>query len=473
MKKTVSTQRYYKIITGILLFLSLVLLIRPLSFIGLHIPLEYNEGWNAYLSDVAVNGSAASDLYPPWFFSITNNYPPFSFYIVGYVSKLCGDEIISGRIVNIFSIFFTSAFIYLIVFKITRFIYPAVIASLSFLIYSETVFWRYFAIDDPQWLANSVSLLGFLVVLYAFDKKYLFVVSAFLIISSGFIKHNLIALPIATIFYIYSRDRKSFCIFVLSMMISLISLFIFSYAQYGINFFIDVFQNKRIMNVYKAIGTYKKVLELFPLFIALYIIIKRKNDGKYKIFIEKFLVPFVLVALFFGAFQASADGVDYNCFFELLISLCLSLGICIQCLCEFSGKNKIWNNSLFIIFSVFIFSVPVELMRSYHAVKNINIENDYYSRVISIINDDKYSAICQDLSLCYWAHKKELVDFFNTDQKIKLYHADSIFDSVFKNNNVNLVELQGVNIEYYIKKYGYHEVFSERDIVIFKKTTQK
>lgn len=469
MNNFLVTQKYYKIITIILVFLSLILLVRPLSLIGLHIPLEYNEGWNAYFADAAVNSHAPSDLYPPWLFSITNNYPPFSFYIVGYVSKLFGDEIISGRIVNIFSVFLVTFLIYSITNKITNSIYPSLIASFSFFIYTETVFWRYFAIDDPQWLANSISLLGFFLCLHAFNKKIVFVLAAFLIIFSGFIKHNLIALPIATFIYIYSRDKNSSYIFILSAFFSLMGFIIFSYMEYGANFFVDVFQNKRIMNVYKAINTYKKVFELFPLFVALYIIIKNRKECRDKIFVERFIIPFVSIALFFGIFQASAEGVDYNCFFELLISLSLALGLCIQNLSECAEKNKSSKLIAFVVFSVFVFSVPVELMRSYSAIKNIKEESYYYSKIISVIDNDKYSAICQDLSLCYWGHKKELVDFFNTDQKIKLYHDDSIFDSVFKNNDVGLIEVKGNDVDHYIKKYGYNEFFSDRGIIIFKK----
>ncbi|MFT8418100.1 MAG: hypothetical protein ABF636_04610, partial [Acetobacter sp.] len=253
----------------------------------------------------------------------------------------------------------------------------------------------------------------------------------------------------------------------------LIGLMIFSYMQYGANFFVDVFQNKRIINFYKAVNTYKKVFELFPLFVALYLIIKSGKECRYKIFVERFIIPFVFMALFFGIFQASAEGVDYNCFFELLISLSLALGICIQNLSECAAKNKSSKLIAFVVFSVFVFAVPVELMRSYGAIKNIKEESNYYSNIISIIGRSKYSVVCQDLSLCYWGHKKELVDFFNTDQKIKLYHDDSIFDSVFKNNNVSLIEVKGNDIDHYIKKYGYNEFFSDRGIVIFEKQNKE
>lgn len=453
----------------ILMLISLVLLIRPLSLIGSHIPIQYNEGWNAYFADAAVSGRAASDLYPPWFFSITDNYPPFSFYIVGYIGKIIGDNIIAGRIINIFSVFSISSLIYFILVRITHSKYAASISALSFLIYSETVFWRYFAIDDPQWLANAVSLLGLFVSIYASDKKPLFMLSAFLMIFAGFIKHNLIALPVATTFYLYAYDKKASYIFVSSAIVSLIGLLCVCYAGYGINFFIDVFQNKRIIDIHGAISTYKKILELLPLFVSFILIVKNRREYDYTIFIERFIIPFVCVSLLFGVFQASADGVNYNCFFELLIALILSLGLYMKNLECFAPQSYQFTLRILIIFSVFMVSVPVELKRTYLALQSINKDSDFYENIIHLIDNDKGEAICQDLSICYWAHKKEIFDYFNTDQKIKIYKNKEIIYSVFKDNNVNIVESRDHEMEKYIDKNTYSKILSEEGITIFKK----
>lgn len=471
MNKFFLTQTYCKFITMVLMLISLVLLIRPLSLIGAHIPIQFNEGWNAYFADAAVSGRAASDLYPPWFFSITDNYPPFSFYIVGYIGKIIGDNIIAGRIVNIVSIFSISSLIYLVLIRITRSKCAASISALSFLIYSETVFWRYFAIDDPQWLANAVSLLGLFVGIYAADKKPLFVLSAFLMIFAGFIKHNLIALPVATTFYLYAYDKKASYIFVSSAIISLLGLLCVCYAGYGINFFIDVFQNKRIIDVHRAMSTYKKILELFPLFIAFFVIIKNRGKYEYKTFIERFIIPFVCISLLFGAFQASADGVDYNCFFELLIALILSLGLYLGNLESFAPQSYRFISRILIVFSVFIVSVPVELKRTYHSLQSMKEESNFYGNIIHIIGNDQGAAICQDLSVCYWAHKKEIFDYFNTDQKMQIYKDNSIIHAVFKNNNVNIIESYGNDMEKYIDKNIYSKILSERGIKILKKIT--
>src|SRR3954451_7227709 len=71
-------------------------MIRPLLSIGRYLPLDPNEGWNAYFADAAIHGGV---LYPTADALITNNYPPLSFYFVGAVGYLMGDNIFAGRIV--------------------------------------------------------------------------------------------------------------------------------------------------------------------------------------------------------------------------------------------------------------------------------------------------------------------------------------------------------------------------------------
>ena len=59
-------------------FCCAALLLRDGIAIGLHVPLDPNEGWNAYHALAAMSGQA---LYPHDL--MVNNYPPLSFYVVG------------------------------------------------------------------------------------------------------------------------------------------------------------------------------------------------------------------------------------------------------------------------------------------------------------------------------------------------------------------------------------------------------
>ena len=64
--------------------------------VGLHVPVDPNEGWNAYFAQAAI---ATGSPYPPAHGAMIDNYPPLSFYVVGIVAKIAGDAVIAGRIV--------------------------------------------------------------------------------------------------------------------------------------------------------------------------------------------------------------------------------------------------------------------------------------------------------------------------------------------------------------------------------------
>jgi hypothetical protein len=71
-----------------------LLLVRPLVTLPLVIPLDYNEGWNAFH---AARAMAGAPLYPPPTAVITHNYPPLSFYLVGTLGTWLGDHMASRR----------------------------------------------------------------------------------------------------------------------------------------------------------------------------------------------------------------------------------------------------------------------------------------------------------------------------------------------------------------------------------------
>ena len=57
------------------------------------------EGWNAYLQDAA---AAGLPIYPPPGSLVGNNYPPLSFYAIGFIGRMLGtDNLFVGRAISI------------------------------------------------------------------------------------------------------------------------------------------------------------------------------------------------------------------------------------------------------------------------------------------------------------------------------------------------------------------------------------
>src|SRR3954462_14378141 len=61
-----------------------------------------NEGWNAYFQDAAARGGV---LYPPIDSFILNNYPPLSFYLIGWLGAYLGDALYVGRTLSLLALF--------------------------------------------------------------------------------------------------------------------------------------------------------------------------------------------------------------------------------------------------------------------------------------------------------------------------------------------------------------------------------
>ena len=65
-------------------------------------PLEIAWGWNAYHQDAAFG---SRPLYPAVGELIVNNYPPLSFYVIGWIASWAGNALFVGRALSVAAIF--------------------------------------------------------------------------------------------------------------------------------------------------------------------------------------------------------------------------------------------------------------------------------------------------------------------------------------------------------------------------------
>ncbi len=130
----------------IVLAMFAALVAMPVCTLFLHEPRNYNEGWNAYHAAEALSGG---DLYPSWDSMRANNYPPFSFFLVGMVGRCIGDFIIAGRMISVVSLLAIAAN----VFSLCRWIGAdrvlAAFSSAWFLLAIYSLRPGYIAMDDP------------------------------------------------------------------------------------------------------------------------------------------------------------------------------------------------------------------------------------------------------------------------------------------------------------------------------------
>src|SRR5258706_11917705 len=81
------------IVLGILSVPLLIALMALAYRSTLFIPINYNEGWNAFHAEAAAAGGR---LYYPADALVTNNYPPLSFLIVGALTNIVSGAVFPG-----------------------------------------------------------------------------------------------------------------------------------------------------------------------------------------------------------------------------------------------------------------------------------------------------------------------------------------------------------------------------------------
>jgi hypothetical protein len=122
----------YLHLTYIIVFslLAIALLLPFVLQVSLITTPNYNEGWNAFF---ALKAMRMENLYSSPGTLVQNNYPPLSFYIVGLIGTLIGDQVIAGRLVSLASMLIVSFNIFLSVFLMTRDRFASVLSGLLYL----------------------------------------------------------------------------------------------------------------------------------------------------------------------------------------------------------------------------------------------------------------------------------------------------------------------------------------------------
>jgi hypothetical protein len=168
---------------------------------------NYNEGWNAYHAASAIQAPAA--LYPAPASLLTNNYPPLSYFLVGWAAKLTGgDAIIAGRIVAFLSTLGIGLCLGLSARAMGCSLRQAAVAALLFW-GAPWVIVKFSAMDDPQMLGNFLDAIGLAIILRAPRSFVHVAIAALFLTLAEFVKPLYVTLPLALLAWLFVYARKS------------------------------------------------------------------------------------------------------------------------------------------------------------------------------------------------------------------------------------------------------------------------
>jgi hypothetical protein len=399
-------------------------MVRPLLLLFRLVPRNYNEGWNAFWAEAASRGDS---LYVSVDSSITNNYPPVSFHLVGRIGELLGDHIIAGRLVALVSlgIVVLAAYLWLRAAGSTRHIAlaGAVLLLATFAYYAD----EYVAVNDPQLLGHAF-MLSAIVLLWRLEFSRLAVIgAALLMLAGGFTKHLLIPLPVAVTVWMamYRRERLGLWLACLAAGVPL--GFWLTASRYPS--FISELLSSRMYVLHQAMSaTRHAVLRFLPLLIlgAIPVVKQLRAPARDRLAPRVvFVLLYLVLSLITGAIAGGGEGVTRNAFFDLLIASSLFAALGLEWLWEHSREPRFLRLPsapaavVLLAAGISVYAL-VSLPKTLRAMQEIDaLEQDTRTTVAMLEQLGNGRAACETLALCYWARGQFTLDFFNYGQKLR------------------------------------------------------
>jgi hypothetical protein len=411
----------FAILAGLVLICAITLTASNLLAIGFLFEHNYNEGWNVYNAQRIIDQEL---VYDDNYWRV-NNYPFGSFLIVGGINLLTHDLLLSGRIVALASLVTIAALAAMVTRKFGGDRIDAIFGGACALGFCYLVAPAWIMVDDPQTLGEAVMLGGFAAYISRSPDRLSLSLAALLVVLGGFIKHNLVAIPLAITLdlAIHSPRRLPFW---LACCAGFVAGFLgFTQIVAG-GAFIDHLLSPRIFAWYGARYHLMKYLRLFkfPL-VAIVLFSPRVFTGR-RIVLATWGVISIVVATIFSGFE----GTSYNMFQDAAVFLGIAAGVMF---CELRQRifaagairGRVAGIALGLL--ALLLAQPIfarstnAFLQIYHrdALLEFNrrAEEEFLAEA-KYISEGQGPAICESLLLCYVSAQPFILDPFNSRQYI-------------------------------------------------------
>jgi hypothetical protein len=310
---------YLRLIRWLLYILAAVSFAWPAYRLFLNIEIENNEGWNAYFADAALG---KMPLYPSAAQLITNNYPPLSFYIVGLAGRILGDPVLAGRLLSLVATAAVATAIALIVRRLGGTKVAAIVSASFYIATMSRFFMSYVGMNEPQLLAEAIMAFGFLGFLIARSRDRGYVGPVMIMALTGFVKHNVIAMPLTAFTWLGLNRRRQFgkCVFAAAVVI--VTGTVICYFLYGRAFFFNIL-SPRHYSVIRSLQSYQELQ-----WVSIGLLACACNAwASWHCPSVRLCSCFITIALASFLLQKTGDGVDVNAQFDLVIAVSIGLGL--------------------------------------------------------------------------------------------------------------------------------------------------
>ncbi|MBU6297940.1 MAG: glycosyltransferase family 39 protein [Alphaproteobacteria bacterium] len=384
---------------------------RVAAILGLHVPLDPNEGWNAYHAAAAMAGGP---LYPGPHSYMINNYPPLSFYVVGALGRLFGDDIVAGRLVSLLSLAVVAYGIFALALHMGA-KRPAAALAVLWFVGGMLAFTDYVGMDDPQLLAHAITIGGVLLLLRAPRDAPRIAGAALLFALAAFVKHNVIALPLAVTAWLAIYDRRSALRLAAFGAFALLAGLVLFHAIYGSSLLSHLVSARTYSLANLRDGFEAWLPWSFVPLAGLTALGIRYGADRY----VRFCLIYAAIGIVLGVSFLGGAGVDANVMFDADIALAISVALLFDrfmpdAVAPFAAACLVlplvagaWANA------------DGDWSRASYWLHPMRDEAALARQDIAFVAARRGPALCQMMSFCYWAHKPATVDVFNTGEQLK------------------------------------------------------
>jgi hypothetical protein len=298
--------------------LAALFLIWPVWRVFLPLEVWGNEGWNAYHADAAMRGTG---LYPPPDGLVANNYPPLSYFLIGWLGRLFGDPLYVGRALSLLATLGIGAAAAGAVRWLGGSKAAALLGGFWFVATMARFFEFYVGMNEPQILGLSVMAAALVWFLKAQAEGRAVEPAILLMVVAGFVKHNFITVPVVCLlwltFHNWRLGLRAALIGALAAAAGL-ALCAWQFAPY----FVPDMLFPRTYHWARSFSTIGRLQFILPAMVLWAVWAWERRSAP-----ARFTALMIGIALVTCLGQKAGAGVDENAQFELIFATAIGIGL--------------------------------------------------------------------------------------------------------------------------------------------------
>jgi hypothetical protein len=366
---------------------------------------------------LAMRLSEGLALYPDPDSLIVNNYPPLWYALLALAHVNGIDAVVFGRIVAFLSQVGAAILVARIVADLSQEMrFPvAWLAGGFFLMATSAWLPTYVATSDPQWLSLALMLLGLRYAVCA-QSSAAASFAALWIVLGGFVKHSGLALPLAALVWLWSRNRRLGCVFLFALCGFALFGFVVCALLFGADFFRGVFLHARAIDI--RLPYWNLLLNPgFFVFAALALIWLWMRPQTFAI--GRFARIYLAVALVFGTLFSVGVGTAGNLYFDTWVALAFAVAAFVVTAARSRREEKV-SRSFAVISTLALSHVVIAgfLSAKERLTDDAQMRQANYAAAIDIVRHWPGPVACENAVVCYWGARESALDFFNIGQRV-------------------------------------------------------